>query len=146
MRGPAATRASDGKRNRFSGDCLTSTMLTWTDSDCYSCSEFYIATSICRQLLILQIRSWTPKSKEINAVIHRGTWKQNTAGQTQLPCTGDFWSQYVCCIRKSKASIGKRRVSGCCKKQIRESIIWGVQSSLYFLKAENSVDSLSLFP
>ena len=31
--------ASDGKRNRFSGDCLTSTMLTWTDSDCYSCNE-----------------------------------------------------------------------------------------------------------
>ena len=57
MRGPAATRASDGKRNRFSGDCLTSTMLTWTDSDCYSCSEFYIATSFCRQFLILQIRS-----------------------------------------------------------------------------------------
>ena len=56
MRGPAATRASDGKRNRFSRDCLTSTMLTWTDSDCYSCNEFYIATSFCRQLLMLQIR------------------------------------------------------------------------------------------
>ena len=45
-----------GQRNRFSGDCLTSTTLTWTDSDCYSCNEFYVATSFCRQLLILQIR------------------------------------------------------------------------------------------
>ena len=71
----------DGKRNRFSGDGLTSTLLTWTVGNCYSCNEFYFATSCC-QLLILQIQLWTLTSKEYNHVVmDMGKLKWNAAGQ-----------------------------------------------------------------